>query len=278
MAPAAHGMPSASLSHCGYGEWRGSLMVSGNSVCDSKHYLAGWEKEALKIQKDWLLPLLLSLAFLLHFASTEQKRFMTPVEESRSRHHGCISCSLGTFIVRWFVCLLGTFPSLILWSKCPDLLHVSCHQMSFSILQNNWFQSALLIFAAPSPWPYSQLCLGTSFSEFLSVNKFCVGFQEDFLILGIPCWRCSPQCCTSWKWSVYWWCFAQTSVGRYQGRWKSPSKSRLQRAEPVAGPGSKDFSVGYFVLSSFKQLREEQQMNGHFAHVWKIRVNLLFWV
>lgn len=88
-------------------------MVSGDSVCDSKHHLAGWEKEVLKIQKDWLLPLFLSLFFLLHFASTEQKRVMTPMEESRFGDHGRISCSLGAFIIHWFVFLLGTFPSPI---------------------------------------------------------------------------------------------------------------------------------------------------------------------
>lgn len=38
--------------------------MSGGSVCDSKHYLAGWEKQILKIQKDCLLPVFLSVLAL----------------------------------------------------------------------------------------------------------------------------------------------------------------------------------------------------------------------
>lgn len=71
-------------------------MVSGDSVCDSKHYLAGWEKAILKIQKDCSLPVFLFISFS-YFASTEQNRVVTPMEESRSQDHGCISCSLGAY-------------------------------------------------------------------------------------------------------------------------------------------------------------------------------------
>lgn len=56
-------------------------------------------KRGFKNTERLLATTVLPLSFLLHFASTGQKRVMTPMEESRSGDHGCISYSPGAFII-----------------------------------------------------------------------------------------------------------------------------------------------------------------------------------
>lgn len=95
-------------------------------------------KRGFKVQKDWLLPLFLSLFFLLLFANTEQKRVMTPMEESRFGDHGCISWSLGAFIIQWFVFLLATFPSCKVNAlTCFMCLGTRCHSRFWKIIDSS---------------------------------------------------------------------------------------------------------------------------------------------
>lgn len=169
MAPTALGMLSALLSHYEYGEWRESLMVSGDSVCDSwTTWQAGkTNKKKVLNTRGYCFPLLFLLfPFLWHVRSAKEERVMAPMEENRSQFHGCFFCSISAFIIDWFSFLCGDVKVSHVSSKYiwPDVLPVSHHQAPFLILWNNCFQCAFPIFATPSVCLCSCICLAPSLS------------------------------------------------------------------------------------------------------------------
>lgn len=126
----------------------------------------------------------------------------------RTQVHGCVFGSIRALVMDGFVFLLGTFTSLIWYSKCPDLPSISCLQMSY-------FAVCFLEICCIAPVSI-QLALSWDFiSQVLTCNRISVldfsTFTLEFRAEGA---LCSPV--QHHNETLYWYCFAQTSAEEHQ--------------------------------------------------------------